>query len=117
MSDDTLLTTTVPRSLDTKGKILGLELSDVLILLLNLSVQNLIFGSTAMKIPMVFGTSIGLFLLLFFVKRGKPDQYLQHMAEYLASQTVLSANSDDEEYRKFSKSNQAAPAKREVQYE
>lgn len=43
MSDESLLTSGVPRSLETKSKILGLELSDVLVLLLNLSVQNLIF--------------------------------------------------------------------------
>ena len=73
-NDETLLTSTVPRSLDTKSKILGLELSDVLILLLNLSVQNLVFGGTGARIPMVFGTSLILGDLLFFVKRGKPDQ-------------------------------------------
>jgi len=102
-TEETLLTSTVPRSLDTKSKILGLELSDVLILLLNLSVENLIFGSTEAKIPMVFGTSLLLGGLLFFVKRGKPDQYLQHFAEHLVSPTVLSANTVDEEYRPFSK--------------
>ncbi len=103
MSDINLLTSSVPRTLETKNKILGLELSDVLILLLNLSVQNLIFGSTSMKIPMVFGTSLGLFLILFFFKKGKPDQFLQHYFEHLISPTVLSANSQDLQYRKFNK--------------
>lgn len=103
MSDETLLTSTVPRSLDTKSKILGFELSDVIILLLNLSVQNLIFGSTSMKIPMVFGTSLVLGGLLFFVKRGKPDHYLQHLAEHLMSKTVYEANSPDEKYQLFLK--------------
>ena len=98
---ESLLTSTVPRSLDTKSKILGLELSDVLILLLNLSVENLIFGETSFRLPMVGGTSLLLFGLLFFVKRGKPDQYLQHAAEHLMSPTVLSANTVDEEYRAF----------------
>jgi hypothetical protein len=103
MSDANLLTSSVPRTLETKNKILGLELSDVLILLLNLSFQNLIFGSTAMKIPMVFGTSLGLFLVLFFFKKGKPDQFLQHYFEHLISPTVFSANSQDLQYRKFNK--------------
>jgi len=101
MSDESLLTSTVPRSLDTKNKIFGLELSDVLILLLNLSVQNLIFGSTPMKIPMVFGTSFVLAGLMFFVKRGKPDLYLQHYAEHLISPAVYSANAHDSQYRPF----------------
>lgn len=96
-----LLTSSVPRTLETKNKILGLELSDVLILLLNISVQNLIFGSTAFKIPMVFGTSFLFAGLLFFVKRGKPDLYLQHAVEHLVTPAILSANSRDTQYRAF----------------
>ena len=103
MSDDTILTSAVPRSLETKNKILGLELSDVLVLLLNLSVQNLIFGSTSFKIPMVFGTSLILGLTLFFFKRGKPDQFLQHFFEHFISPTVFSANCTDLQYRRFIK--------------
>ena len=103
MDEETLLTSTVPRTLETKNKILGLELSDVLILLLNLSVQNLIFGSTVLKIPMVFGTSLGLGLLLFFFKRGKPDHFLQHFFEHLMMPTVLEANSSDGNYQPFQK--------------
>lgn len=101
MEEQGLLTSTVPRTLETKNKILGLELSDVLLLILNLSVQNLVFGSTSLKIPMVFGTSIGLGLLLFFFKRGKPENFLQHFTEHLVSPTVRSANSPDRQYRPF----------------
>ncbi len=103
---ESLMTSTVPRSLDTKSKLLGLELGDVLILLLNLSAENLIFGSTAIKMPMVLGTSALLFAVLFFVKRGKPDGYIQHFGEHLVSPTVLSANTIDEDYRKFGGANQ-----------
>lgn len=99
MSDDSLLTSVVPRTLDTKNKILGFELSDVLILLLNLSLQNLVFGSTSLKFPMVFGTSFFLGGVLFFFKRGKPDLYLQHYMEHLLAPTVSSANAPDEHYR------------------
>jgi len=101
MSEELLLTSTVPRTLETKNKILGLELSDVLVLLLNLSIQNLIFGSTSMKIPMVFGTSIVIGLVLFIFKRGKPDQFLQHYFEHLISPTISSANVSDSKYRRF----------------
>ncbi len=103
--DENLLVSTVPRSLDTKNKILGFELSDVLILILNLSVQNLVFGSTSFKIPMVFGTSIALGLLLFFFKRGKPDNYLQHYSEHLMSPTVKSANAQDLIYQPIERRN------------
>ncbi len=100
-NDQGLLTSSVPRTLETKSKIMGFELSDVLILLLNLSVQNLIFGSTWMKIPMVFGTSLVLGGLLFFFKRGKPDGYIQHYLEHLISPAVRSANTSDSSYQKF----------------
>lgn len=103
MNDESILNSTVPRTLETKNKILGLELSDVLVLLLNLSAQNLIFGSTSFKIPMVFGTSLLLGLTLFFFKRGKPDQYLQHFFEHFISPTVFAANTIDRQYRRFSK--------------
>lgn len=103
MIEDSLLTTLVPRSLENKSKILGLELSDVLFLLLNLSIQNLIFGSTSMKVPMVFGTSLVMFVFLFFVKRGKPDLYLQHLLQFMISPTLRSANSNDHQYEPFSK--------------
>lgn len=102
-SDETLLTSTVPRTLDSKAKIFGFELPDVILLLLNLSIQNLVFGSTGLKIPMVFGTSIALALVLFVFKRGKPDQYLQHFIEHLISPTVKSANCTDSEYQPFIK--------------
>ena len=103
MSDESLLTTTVPRTLDTKSKILGFELSDVLLLLLNVSVQNLIFGTTHLKIPMVFGSNIALGALLFIFKRGKPDQFIQHFFEYLVSPTVKTANAGDHVYVPFAR--------------
>ncbi|WP_415061571.1 hypothetical protein [Bdellovibrio sp.] len=104
MSDSQeLLTSSVPRTLETKSKIMGFELSDVLLLLLNLSIQNLAFGGTAMKIPMVFGTSLVLGLMLFFFKRGKPDNYIQHYFEHLLSPIVRSANASDESYRPLQK--------------
>jgi hypothetical protein len=96
MSDQSLLVTPVPRSLETKNKILGLDLVDVLFLLINLSVQNLLFGSTFLKIPMVFGTSLILGFTLFFVKKGKPDNYLQHSLEYWVLPQVFYAYMKDQ---------------------
>lgn len=99
--DQSLLTSVVPRTLETKSKILGLELSDVLILFLNLSVQNLVFGATHFKIPMVFGTSICVALVLFVFKRGKPDLFLQHYVQHLLHPAHFLGNASDTKYRKF----------------
>jgi hypothetical protein len=105
MSDqqETLLTSVVPRSLEAKNKILGFELLDVILLLLNLSIQNLVFGATALKLPMVVGTTALFAGLLFFFKRGKPDQFLNHYLEYLRLPAVQPANSTDSDYRPFRK--------------
>ena len=102
-TDQHLLASSVPRSLDTKTKIFGLELADVILLLLNLSIQNLVFGSTSFKIPMVMGTTLALALVLLVLKRGKPDHYLQHFAEHSLSPSVKFANATDEEYYPFAK--------------
>jgi hypothetical protein len=99
-----LLSTQTPRTLEGKSKIFGFELSDVLVLFLNLSIQNLIFGTTHFKFVMVWGTTLTLAAILFFVKRGKPDKYLQHLGQYIASPTVRYANLNDRHYQKFSRS-------------
>ena len=78
-----------------------MELSDVLLLFANLSTQNLIFGSTSFKTPMVWGTTLLIAFILFFIKRGKPDGYLQHLGQYLASPAVRLAGKNDRLYRKF----------------
>lgn len=101
MSDNSLLVSSVPRSLEAKSKIFGLELSDILILFLNLSLQNLIFGSTRFKGFMVYGTTLLVGFVLFFIKRGKPDSYLQHLGEYITSPSVRFAGLNDRFYKKF----------------
>jgi len=100
MEDQTLLTTRVPRSLEMKTKLFGLELTDVLIIFGNLSFTNLVFGSTSFRIPIVWGSTLILSALLFFVKRGKPDGYLQHYGEYLAAPDYRAAGAPDLKYQK-----------------
>ena len=99
--EDSPLISSVPRTLEGRSKIFGMELSDILLLFTNLSVQNLIFGSTGFKFPMVWGTTLILGFVLFFIKRGKPDNYLQHLGQYLAAPSVRYASSPDRFYKKF----------------
>jgi hypothetical protein len=95
MSEDHLLTTKVPRALEAKTKLFGLELTDVLIIFANLSITNLIFGSTSLRVPVVWGSTLILGALLFFIKRGKPDGYLAHYGEYLAAPSLRAAGAPD----------------------
>jgi hypothetical protein len=99
MDDDHLLTSRVPRALEAKTKLFGLELTDVLIIFANLSITNLVFGATAFRVPIVWGSTLILGALLFFIKRGKPDGYLAHYGEYLATPEYRAAGAPDLKFR------------------
>lgn len=103
MNEQVLLTTTVPRALEMKSKLFGFELPDLLLIFLNLAVTNLMFGATSYRYPLVWGTTLGLALVLFFVKRGRPDNYLQHLGEFIAKPSYLAAGRMDLRYRRFKK--------------
>lgn len=103
MSESQLLVTSVPRTLEAKSKIFGFELGDVLVLFLNLSLQNLIFGETGFKYLMVYGSTILFGFVLFFVKRGKPDSYLQHLSQFIVSPTVFYAGAADHKFNPIKK--------------
>ena len=100
---DGLLTTKVPRALEMKSKLFGFELPDLLLIFFNLAITNLIFGTTSFRYPLVWGTTLGLALFLFFAKRGRPDNYLQHLGEFLAQPALKSAGCADRKYRMFNK--------------
>ncbi len=101
--DQGLLTTRVPRALDMKSKLFGYEMPDLLLIFMNLSLTSLLFGGTSVRYPLVWGTTLSLALFLHFVKRGKPDGYLQHLGELIGKPAYRSAGLRDETYRKFRK--------------
>lgn len=96
-----LLTSKVPRTLEAKSKLFGFELFDLVIVLIYLSVSNLIFGTTQLKWPLVWGVSILLCGFLHFYKKGKPDGHLQDTGEYLAKPDVYCAGAPDLEYQHY----------------
>jgi hypothetical protein len=101
--DEELLHSTVPRALETKTKLFGFELPDLLLIFLNLSVTNLVFGASSFRYLLVWGTSLGLAVLLFFGKRGKPDGYLQHLVQFHLNPSYRAAGRADLRYRRFRK--------------
>ena len=103
MAEKELLVSTVPRALEIKSKIFGFEIPDLLIIFLNMTLTNFIFGTTSFRYPLVWGTTMSLALFLFFAKRGKPDGYLQHLGEYWAQSAYKVAGLRDLKYRKFKK--------------
>jgi len=55
--------------------------------------SNLIFGATKAKFLIVWIGTIALAAILFFVKRNKPDHYLEHLGEFRRTPGILSAGS------------------------
>ena len=98
-----LLRSKVPRALDKKTRIFGFELGDVLLVFMYLSLSNLLFGQTKLKPLLVWGGTTSLAGVLYFVKRGKPDGYLQHYGEFLVSPSVYNAGVTDTEYQPYFK--------------
>lgn len=90
-----ILTSSVPRALEMRTKLFGFELPDLLLIFLNLALTNLIFGSSEWRYSLVWGLSLSIAGFLFFVKRGKPDRYLEHAFKYLTSPAVFLANLPD----------------------
>ena len=101
MESDELMTTKVPRALEIKSKLFGYELTDLLIIFLNLAISNLIFGQTVLRFPLVWGTTLFLALFLHFSKKGRPENYLQHLGELMARSSYFSAGRPDLKYRRF----------------
>ena len=103
MSDEGLSTSKVPRALEMKSKLFGFELPDLLFIFFNLAITNLIFGSTHYRYPLVWGSTIAIAAFLFFSKRGKPDNYLQHLGEFISRPSYFKAGGADIKHRLFFK--------------
>jgi hypothetical protein len=87
--ESTLFYSKVPRSLEIKNKLFGLELPDLLIIFLNLSFSNFLFGASSYRYPLVWGSSILLALFLYFFKKGRPDDYIKHFFGFYFGATVF----------------------------
>jgi hypothetical protein len=86
-----LKTSRVHRKLDTRLKILGFEIMDLLAIMMLAAVNNLILGR--LKFAPVFVIVIPAILaaVLYIVKRDKPENYLLHLLRYLSSPGLYSA--------------------------
>lgn len=101
MENEGLLTTGVPRALEMKSKLFGYELPDLLLIFFNLAITNLVFGGTGLRYPLVWGTTLAWALFLYFAKRGRPDNYIQHLGEFLIRPAYYAAGGRDRIARKF----------------
>lgn len=103
MDQEELLTSSVPRALEMKSKLFGYELPDLLLIFVNLSVTNLVFGGSSLRYVLVWGTTLGMALFLFFAKRGRPAGYLQHLGEHYTRPSYFAAGRPDLKSKTFKK--------------
>ncbi len=94
-----LLTSRVPRALEMKSKLLGFELPDLLLIFFNLGLTNLLFGASNLRYLLVWGTTLSLASVLYFAKRGKPDNYIEHLIEFYLKPTYFSAGRPDQKFK------------------
>ena len=69
----------IHRNLDAHIKILGLELYDLIIVLLLSAVMNLLFGQSSFVFVAVFVFPLFVLSILYVLKKGKPENYLIHL--------------------------------------
>jgi hypothetical protein len=94
-----LTVTKVPRALDNRLRLFGFELADLLLIFLYLSVSNLFFGSTRLKFLIVWCGTLFLACVLYFVKKGKPENYIQHLLQFKMNPAIYSAACNDCKYQ------------------
>ena len=87
-------TATVQRNLDAKLKIGNIEALDLLIALICGSMMNLIFGGTALELPLVVGMPMLILAVCYFGKRGKPEKYLPHLLRFYVSPGFFAAGEE-----------------------
>ena len=101
MNDENLFVSGVPRALEMKSRLFGFELTDLLLIFLTLSLTNLLFGGSAYRYFLVWAPTTLLACTLFFMKRGRPDKYLQHLIEFFVRPSYRAAGAVDPDYIRF----------------
>lgn len=73
----------VSRCLDTKLMVLGFEIPDLLAIFLLLAALNFMFGSIGGWATLfIWGIPVSFAAALRYGKRGKPDNYILHLARF-----------------------------------
>jgi hypothetical protein len=90
--------TQVSKCLDKKMIVLGFEIPDLLAIFLTLSILNFLFGTTSMKLVLVWLPTLFLALTLRISKRGKPDNFLIHWLRHQIRPGIISAFQEPSEW-------------------
>jgi len=82
---------TVYKCLEKKTLILGFEIADLFILCALLSLLNVLFAQSAMKLFWTWGPTLGAATLIRITKHGKAENFLLHWIRYHLQPGVLHA--------------------------
>ena len=85
-----LRTASVNQCLDKKLLIFGYEIPEILAIFLLLSILNFVFPP-GFKLVFVWLPTMAVAAILRVGKRGKPDNYLMHLARHKMQPSLLSA--------------------------
>ena len=96
--DLSLRTVSVNQCLEKKLLIFGYEIPEILAIFFMLSVLNFVFGATGLKLFLVWLPSLTVAVVLRIGKRGKPDNYLVHLARFKFLPPLLSAFADSKDF-------------------
>ena len=86
-----LHTTEVPRCLERKLNFFGFEVMDLIAIFSLLSVLNFTLGPFVSRLFFVWLPTATLAGVLYFGKRGKPENYLTHFLRYHVREKYFSA--------------------------
>jgi len=90
----------VPRCLELKTRLWGFEIIDVILIFLNLSLTNFLFGELSgfLKYLLIWGSTLTLASFLFLIKRGQPDSYIIHSLHYYFKKGTFDPALKDQKY-------------------
>ncbi len=77
-----LHTTEVPRCLERKLSFFGFEVMDLIAIFTLLSILNFTLGPFVSRLFFVWLPTAALAAILYFGKKGRPENYLTHFARY-----------------------------------
>lgn len=86
-----LRSSAIHRNLDSKIKVVGMEVHDLILVLIFAATMNLLFGRTSLSFVFVIVLPGIVGLTLYFIKRNKPEGYLSDYVRYHLSPGWYSA--------------------------
>ena len=84
----------VHQNLDAKFKIGSLEAFDLILSLVFSAVMNLFFSGTALEIPTVIVGPVVVMAILYFGKKGKPENHIVHFVRYYLDEGFFSSGEE-----------------------